>query len=327
MRTAICCIAKCENNYLKEWVDYHLDLGFSHIYIYDNNNVNGECILPTVANYEQVTIIDCRGKRAYQTIAYADFYKSFGSQYDWITFIDVDEFITFSKESGICKIDEFLGRFNETVDIIHLNWMCYGDNDIVDINDNFSVLDRFVRPLDYNQNIQYDFPENNHVKSIIRGNLDLRNGTMHQHSPIGDSFHVVGADGIPCKNGSFKPYEFSIAYIRHYVTKTIYEWILKVSRGRVSMNIATELYPIDKFFLYNKRTAEKEKVVRDFLLFKDAIAFSADTELSCYREELKKVNAQLTKTNKSYTAVLSSNSYKLGKSLIAPFKWLKTKIR
>ena len=41
MNTAICCIAKYENRYLKEWVDYHMELGFDQIFIFDNNTLNG----------------------------------------------------------------------------------------------------------------------------------------------------------------------------------------------------------------------------------------------------------------------------------------------
>ena len=38
MQCVICSIAKNENAYLYEWALYHLQLGFSHIYIYDNND-------------------------------------------------------------------------------------------------------------------------------------------------------------------------------------------------------------------------------------------------------------------------------------------------
>jgi hypothetical protein len=37
MKVAIVCIAKNEDLYLEEWVNYHLKLGFDRIYIYMNN--------------------------------------------------------------------------------------------------------------------------------------------------------------------------------------------------------------------------------------------------------------------------------------------------
>ena len=34
MKTALVCIAKDEDNYIDEWLKYHLKLGFSNIYVY-----------------------------------------------------------------------------------------------------------------------------------------------------------------------------------------------------------------------------------------------------------------------------------------------------
>ncbi len=44
MKVAICTMAKKENLYIKEFVDYYIKLGFSHIFIYDNNDPNDEKI-------------------------------------------------------------------------------------------------------------------------------------------------------------------------------------------------------------------------------------------------------------------------------------------
>ena len=42
MSTAICAIAKNENLYLKEWVEYHKNIGINKIFIYDNNGLTSE---------------------------------------------------------------------------------------------------------------------------------------------------------------------------------------------------------------------------------------------------------------------------------------------
>ena len=320
MRTAICCIAKCENNYLKEWVDYHLDLGFSHIYIWDNNNVDGERIEPLFEGEEMVTILDCRGEKAFQNKAYTVFYKQYGSQYDWIAFIDVDEFITFAEGSGLKTIDGFLGRFDDGVEIVHLNWMCFGDSGIVDLDDNYSVLDRFVSPLDFDKPVQYDFPENNHVKSIIRGGIDIGDTMITVHSPKGRNYVIADASGNMCANEYFKPYDFSVAYIRHFVTKTIYEWLLKITRGQATVHASSELYPIEKFFLYNERTAEKEKVIKDYLLFKMAIEQSVATDLAICRSEKQALGDELGALLVRYDSIIQSKSYRIGKILTGIFK-------
>lgn len=285
MNAVICCIAKCENRYIKEWVDYHLALGFSHIYIYDNNNVDGERFDGVLKGYEDiVSIIDCRGEGAYQSVAYTKFYKEYGDKCDWIAYIDIDEFITFSSESNIHSINEFLSRYPEDAQIVHLNWMCYGDNDVTDL-DSFNVLQRFPKPLPFDKKVQYDFPENNHVKSVIRGKMNIGELTITVHTPRDGQFIVYDADGKPCVNDYFHPYTFNTAYIRHYVSKSIGEWLLKIYKGNVVATAFSELYPIERFFWYNERTEAKEKIIREFLFYKEAIEQSVATELCILRKE------------------------------------------
>lgn len=38
-KTAILSLAKNENWYINDWVDYHVGLGFDRIFIYDNNDI------------------------------------------------------------------------------------------------------------------------------------------------------------------------------------------------------------------------------------------------------------------------------------------------
>ena len=37
MKTALVCIAKEEDNYIDEWIKYHLKLGFNDIFVYQND--------------------------------------------------------------------------------------------------------------------------------------------------------------------------------------------------------------------------------------------------------------------------------------------------
>lgn len=172
--------------------------------------------------------------------------------------------------------------------------------------------------MDFDKKVQYDFPENNHVKSIIRGNMDIGDKMITVHTPKDLDCLAVDARGIACDNDYFKPYDFSVAYIRHYVTKTLPEWLLKISKGIATAYAADELYPIERFFLYNERTANKEKIIRDFLRYKEAIEQSVATELDIYKKELSVVREQLDVVVKSYELVMNSKAYKLGRKLLHP---------
>jgi len=327
MRAAICCIAKNENNYIREWVEYHIQLGFSKIFIFDNNDLWGEIfddLLDDHIHSGKVQVINCRGTFNFQLNAYNDCYQRFGNDFDWIAFFDVDEFLTFPSDSLYKNIVEYL-RFVEGkgFDLVHINWMCYGDNNIVDYNTNH-VLKRFIRPLDLNKKIDYDFPENNHIKSIVKGGLGVVNYDS-VHTPLSDKFNVCDGDGEKLQdNTPFCPYTFKTIYLRHFVTKTISEYIQKAKKGRSDGYYA---YPVNRFFLYNEKTPQKELIVNQYLdslkSFDSTRYFDiSDPDISS-EEKIEYFTNQNTLLKKQIDAIRSSASYRIGKCITKPFSDLR----
>ena len=72
---ALVCIAKNEDNYIQEWVEYHKKLGFDTIFIYQND---------WVCNLEDNSIvkIELNGE-CKQTVAYNNFIKEFRILYKY----------------------------------------------------------------------------------------------------------------------------------------------------------------------------------------------------------------------------------------------------
>jgi Domain of unknown function. len=320
MKTAICCIAKLENNYIREWVEYHLQLGFSKIFIYDNNEPWGEIFDDILSDYihaEKVQIIDCRGKTVYHLFAFNDCYNTYGNDYDWIAFFDVDEFLTFSENSNYKNIDDYLKDIKD-FNLIHINWMSYGDNNIVQYNTN-KILTRFLCPLDFEKKINYDFPENNHIKSIVKGRLGYFDYNT-THTPIGGNFKVCNGDGEALKeNTQFCPYTFKTIYFRHFVTKTILEWIQKIKKGTSDGNYE---YPINQFFLYNDKTQEKELIVNQYLnnlkVSENDLRFNPSNHIHTLEEKLFFFEKQTIFLDDQIKTIRSSKSYRLGKFLLKP---------
>ena len=65
-KTCICTLAKEENRYAREFVEYYYKIGVDKIYLYDNNNVNGERFEEVIDDFVKsgfVQIIDIRGKK------------------------------------------------------------------------------------------------------------------------------------------------------------------------------------------------------------------------------------------------------------------------
>ena len=127
MKAVICAIAKYEYNYIREWVEYHINLGFDKIVIYDNNDLNGERydeLLSDFIKNEQVELRDVRDERAMQRVVYNAFYQE--DDFDWVAFIDIDEFIS-PNRTKYKNIKKFLEK-NSNSDAIFLYWQTYGDS-------------------------------------------------------------------------------------------------------------------------------------------------------------------------------------------------------
>ena len=114
----IVCMFREENQYLKEWIEYHILQGVNHFYLYDNENPRSTMrILKPYIKNNYVTVIkwpdnklqtiseDKRRKKwsdytniSTQNLAFMDFTKKFKDEYNWVIKIDVDEFIYPSQE-------------------------------------------------------------------------------------------------------------------------------------------------------------------------------------------------------------------------------------
>ena len=269
MKTLVCAIGRLENKYIREWVEYYKNLGFTNIVLYDNNYEGEEYFEDVIGDFVDsgfVIIKDYRNQQICQSKAYNECYEEYGKQYDWIAFFDCDEFLTFKKRKNI---EEYLSSlYFKRFDMIHINWMCYGDNNLIKYEDNL-LTERFTMPISYDTCVAYNFPENNHIKSIIRGGLRKVEFKNNSHTPFGVT-KCCNNRGIPCKSDSpFEKYNFDEAYIRHFSTKTIEEYCNKLKRGFPDQIFNTEKLSKHlletRFFRYNKVTQEKLDYVKEFL--------------------------------------------------------------
>jgi len=98
---SLCTIFKNEAPYLKEWVDYHLIVGFDHFYVYNNfSDDNYKEVLAPYIEKNLLTLIEWPIK-AGQTQAYNDCVEKFSTESDWIAFQDADEFAVPVKYNNI----------------------------------------------------------------------------------------------------------------------------------------------------------------------------------------------------------------------------------
>ena len=269
MKILLCSIGRMENSYIREWVEYNKNLGFTNIVLYDNNYDGEENFEDVIGDYIEsgyVILKNYRNRKVCQLNAYNECYLEYGKDYDWIAFFDCDEFLTLTKKNNV---EEYLSQiFFRRFDMIHVNWMCYGDNDLVK-NDGRPLLERFTKHIPENTYIAYNFPENNHIKSIIRGGLKHVAFESQPHTPKTVK-KCCNSRGLSCiADSPFEKYNFSEAYLRHFSTKTIEEYCNKLKRGFPDgiwdLNKMGKYLLETRFFKYNRVTKEKLDIVKEIL--------------------------------------------------------------
>lgn len=263
MKVALCCIGRMENRYAVEYVEHYKTIGFDKIFIYDNNHDGEEHFEDVLQQYVDdgfVDVVDCRNHERWQLSAYNDCYLKHNAEYDWIAFFDFDEFLILVKDKDV---KEYLSRF-DGYDIVKVNWMIYTDNNLV-TDDGRGVLERFTTPMEYDKRITYSFPENNHIKSFIRGGIKNLVWNYNPHTPS-MNLKYCNSVGEKSDNKPFQPYNYELSYVKHFTTKTIQEWLQnKVVRGYPDGNEICFLSGnnvIHKFFMYNKETEEKLNFIK-----------------------------------------------------------------
>lgn len=262
MNIVICAIAKLENNYIYDWAKYHLQLGFNHIYIYDNNDIDGELIEDVFTGSQiedYITIIDVRGQKKVQLKVYNSFYRTY--DFDWCAFIDIDEYISFNPDSNISQIDQLVSPLSEHSAIM-LNWLCYGDCGHI-YYEKVPVINRFqtpITPTNFVASLYNGTPENCHIKSIVKKGLGIdwegeRFPSPNPHIPANIT-DICNALGQPISCSPWQPINYDIAYIRHYITLSLEEYIRKIKRGSV-ISGSSKKYCIQRFFRYNRISIRK----------------------------------------------------------------------
>ena len=266
-KVLLCCIGKLENLYIREFVEYHKDLGFDNICLYDNNDPYGEHFEDVIGDYIKsgyVILKDVRGKKLAQMPSYTQCYNEYKDKYDWIAFIDIDEFIHLDNGE---TIKSFLSKdiFNiNGVNCVRLTWKQFDDSGILKPNGDYSVKKfKTFLPLKQRDCCQ--------TKPIIKTCLDNIEFTS-AHGPVKDPrVKCVNTAGELCNNAitNNKP-TWENACLNHYRFKTIEEFVLgKMVRlwpthyrngGKSALNL-------NMFFSYNKKTKEKvayaEKLLKE----------------------------------------------------------------
>jgi hypothetical protein len=265
-KVVVSCPIKGDNEYLIEFTEHYVNLGFDKIVFYDNNDDDMIDPCEVFENYNKKNKVEIFDYRNY---SFDDSWhrKIFFTYYDfdWVLFVDDDEFLELKKHDNI---KDFISSFDDHVTKIAFNNLHFGDNDKIYYEDGL-VQDRFSIPLPLDSGTD-NYLFNCAVKSLLKKvNIqDIHNINAHT---LADQMPYYSADNriITLKNFwrmDEVDMTFDTAFIKHYCTKSLEEFVkCKIKRAKTNNIVHKDRFKIDSYYyLYNKRTAEKDEL---FTLF------------------------------------------------------------
>ena len=207
MKTALVCIARDEDNYIDEWIDYNLKIGFDKIFVFANEWE----YLSSNPSVEVIPHESQQYKLNMQRDAYNKAISVLNGVYDWVAFFDVDEYICLKKHSNI---KDFIKEFYpHRPNAIAVNWVFYGDNGLTEVDVDYSLLKRFTKRQEVSDR---------HIKVILNLRRNHCFQDTHPHSTNLEWMDQSFKTGM----GPFNPGGcIDIAQINHYWCKTIQEYM------------------------------------------------------------------------------------------------------
>ena len=273
MKSAICLIVRDEVQDIQEWIAFHALAGFDTQIIFDNGSIDGTAALIQAAagHYDiRYHAWDNRSASS-QVLAYAAACDAYKLEFDWIAFLDSDEYLVTPEPE---PINDFLARF-EGWSAIAVNWAVYGSNGHDAAPDGL-VAENFIRraPPDF-------FPAR-HVKSIVRPRLVQTCPNPHYFAMLEDiDGHYCDARGeymlwvrapeVPggvLRGVSRAQPDYTLCRVNHYFTRSRDHWRAKLARGYPSDFVTRKMEEFDE---HDRNEVVDPIAMRNVSLLRDAV--------------------------------------------------------
>ena len=170
MKAAACIYVRNERHDILEWILHHIAIGFDTVLLMDNNSEDGTLDVATsAARLHDVRVGTWTETGSVsQRRCYDHLLQKYGREFDWMAFIDADEFILPLRDHSI---KTFLATVSDHA-AVALNWAIFGTSGHVGPPSGL-VLENFLRRA------HDEFLSNRHVKSIVRPSLTA--GAVNPH--------------------------------------------------------------------------------------------------------------------------------------------------
>ncbi len=223
--SAVCAMVRDEPD-LREWVAYHLAIGFEHVYLYDNESkMPVSVVLRDFVAAGKVSTYLVRGKKQQVITVFPDVLRRAESQFRWVAFIDADEFIL---PHDTDDINVFLSDYEKHPGL-GINWQIFGDNGYLKRPSGLIIENYLRRGRD-------GFPENNQIKCIVSPKEALWAQNPHSFN-MRTNNGLVDPNGNPipvnskyCQAFNYPPVVARIQ-INHYYIRSAEDFERKVKQG------------------------------------------------------------------------------------------------
>jgi len=253
MKVAVCLIVRDEARYLPEWMAYHVALGFDTIIIFDNKSADATTdIISEASNIWDVRVIYWPFTHSWRQIdAYLATCREFSNEFDWIAFIDADEFILPLESSNV---KEWLSTIGPDASAIGVHWAMYGSSGHMTPPSGMVIENYVNRAPD-------KFGPNAHVKCLVRPKQVI--GVTNPHffvlngkyvDPSGGAL-TFGMPGVTDRFG-----DITKCRINHYFTRSRDDWERRMLRGRFVAGSAKRTW--EEFEKYDRNEVFDQSISR-----------------------------------------------------------------
>lgn len=287
MRFVVLAMIKNEHAYLDEWLTFHLNKGFEHIYLVED--LKSESHKNITSKYEdKVSIHKCKEDMGIdvegigrQMCIYDQFFQTYmkPEEETWCAFLDIDEFFDFDSRLSLQSIVKLWREFHKVEGIYLFLRNHFADGKVFEpayVHGSYKKV--FI---DYNQSLGL------RNKTFCR--VDLPYHFMFIQRAI-CSFYD-GVEGLS-NCGDCLP---NMVWIDHYFTKSWEGWLRRMRRGTQVTEENRDYRHLEDFFKYNQDMC----YLKDYLISsykeKEKEWLSGGTQFlpSTYKEDFEKLGYKI----------------------------------
>lgn len=305
MNIAIALFLKNENQNILSWLAWHLAIGVNKFFIYDDHSTDGTYEILKAAcniynieleqtNPKEITHFYWRQANAFEKACR----KALNQNYDWIGFLDADEYVSLEKD---LTIQDFLSRF-PNYNGVSLNWRIYG-------NSNRVIKTKLPTYEAYNWHSNKDLGDMELTKCFIRPqDYSFEYINPHHFRTVPENYANSYGDPILEKRATSETIIWDIACINHYINRSMEDYV-----NRIKQRLNSDLVDSTVRWNHFNRNDIYHQERKDFIIKANKILLTLKKE--CVRHYIFNLTGFLQKNSnvsneiKIYSLQTIANNY------------------